>query len=179
MITGSALRLHDRFSQMAGARWTTLQGQELPQQAVQVSQDQGYWNEHLELARDPARGHKIDPATIEEASVAVHAEASGVLRDIQRESTGHSEFTDWESRRWDVKSPISPPPDKEWWVFDSNHEAEVVQHEVSGDEGVLLNLTRCTPQDAAALRQTLLERLQPWESSKVLVLAATASGENP
>jgi hypothetical protein len=179
MITGPALRLHDRFCQMAGARWTTLQGQPLPQQAVTVSQDEGYWNEHIELARDPARGHKIDPATIEEASVAVHAEASGVLRDIQREATGHSEFSDWQSRCWDVKSPLSPPPDKEWWVFDPNHEAEVVQHELSGEEGVLLNLTRCHPGDAAALRQTLLERLQPWECSRVLVLEATASAVKP
>ncbi|MFN8607800.1 MAG: hypothetical protein U0931_09720 [Vulcanimicrobiota bacterium] len=179
MISGPALRLHDRFAQMAGARWTTLQGQEVPQKPVTVSPDEAYWNEHLELARDPARGHKIDQATLEEASVAVHAQASGVLRQVQREGTGHSEFTDWQSRCWDVKSPISPPPDKEWWVFDPNHEAEVVHNEVAGDEGVLLNLTRCNPRDASALRQALLERLQPWESSKVLVLSATAAGEKP
>ncbi|MBS2036659.1 hypothetical protein JST97_16840 [bacterium] len=173
------MRLHDRFAQMAGARWTNLQGQELPQKPVQVSSDESFWNEHLDLARDPARGHKIDPATLEEASVAVHAEASGVLRDVRRESTGHSEFTDWNSRCWDVKSPISPPADKQWWVFDPDHEAEVVQQEVAGDEGVLLNLTRCNSKDAEALRQTLLERLQPWESNKVLVLSATSSGLNP
>lgn len=170
MIKGSALRLHDRFAEMAGARWTTLQGQEVKQSSVQISPEASYWEDHLELARDPARGHKIDPATIEEASVAVHAGASGVLRDVVRETTGHSEFTDWQSRRWDVKSPISPPPEKEWWVFDTNHEAEVVQHEVEGDENVLLNLTRCNPQDAAALRQALLERLDAWQCARVLVL---------
>lgn len=179
MISGPASRLHDRFAQMAGARWTTLQGQELPQQAVAVPSDEAFWNDQVDLARDPARGHKIDPATIEEASVAVHAEASGVLREVKREISGHSEFTDWQSRCWDVKSPISPPPEKEWWVFDPNHEAEVVQHEVSGDEGVLLNLTRCNAQDAAALRQTLLDRLQPWECTKVLVLSATPSAVKP
>lgn len=179
MITGPALRLHDRFAQMAGARWTTLQGVELPQQPVQVSEDESYWGDKLELAKDPARGHKIDPATIEEAAVAVHADASGVLRQVEREKTGHSEFTDWQSQRWDVKSPMSPPPDKEFWVFGVDHEAEVVEHEVQGDENVLLNLTRCNPRDAAALRQALLERLPEWQSRKVLVLAATAPALNP
>lgn len=179
MISGQALRLHDRFAQMAGARWTTLQGAELVQKRVTVSGEDHYWQEKLELARDPARGHKVDPATIEEAAVAVHAGASGILREVQREVTGHSEFTDWQSQRWDVKSPLSPPPDKQFWVFDVNHEAEVVQHEVEGDENVLLNLTRCTAQDAAALRQALLERLEEWQSRKVLVLAATATGVNP
>lgn len=179
MISGQALRLHDRFAQMAGARWTTLQGVELEQQAVAVPEQDGYWQEKLELAKDPARGHKIDPATIEEAAVAVHAGSSGVLRQVEREKTGRSEFTDWQSQRWDVKSPISPPPDKEFWVFDVNHEAEVVHHEVEGDENVLLNLTRCTPRDAAALRQALLEQLDEWQSRKVLVLAATAPGLKP
>ncbi|MBX3165945.1 MAG: hypothetical protein KF760_00980 [Candidatus Eremiobacteraeota bacterium] len=179
MITGPALRLHDRFARLAGARWTTLQGVELPQQSVGLSEDDAYWEGKLELARDPARGHKIDPATIEEAAVAVHAESSGVLRQVEREKSGHSEFTDWQSRRWDVKSPISPPLDKEFWVFDVNHEAEVVQHEVQSDENVLLNLTRCTAQDAAALCQALLERLPDWQARKVLVLAATAPGVKP
>ncbi len=179
MISGSALRLHDRFAQIAGARWTTLQGVELQQRPAGVSGDDAYWADKLDLARDPARGHKIDPATIEEAAVAVHADVSGVLRQVEREKSGHSEFTDWQSQRWDVKSPISPPPDKEFWVFDVNHEADVVQDEVQGDENVLLNLTRCTPQDAAALRQALLERLPEWESRKVLVLAATAPARKP
>lgn len=173
------MRLHDRFAQMAGARWTTLQGVELEQRPAAVSGDKAYWEDKLDLARDPARGHKVDHATIEEASVAVHADVSGVLREVEREKSGHSEFTDWQSQRWDVKSPLSPPPDKEFWVFDVNHEAEVVHHEVQGDENVLLNLTRCTPQDAAALRQALLERLEEWQSRKVLVLAATAPGLNP
>lgn len=170
MIKGPALRLHDRFAEMAGARWTTLQGEEVKQSPVQVSSEDAYWETQLELAKDPARGHKIDPATLEEASVAVHAGASGVLKDVAREKTGHSEFTDWQSQRWDVKSPISPPPEKQWWVFDASHEADVVQHEVEGDEKVLLNLTRCTPEHATALRQTLLERLEPWQTAKVLVL---------
>ncbi len=179
MITGPALRLHDRFAQMAGARWTTLQGVELEQRTVPVSGDEAYWGDKLELAKDPARGHKIDPATIEEAAVAVHADASGVLREVVREKSGGSEFTDWQSQRWDVKSPLSPPPEKEFWVFDVHHEAEVVEHEVQGGENVLLNLTRCTPQDANALRQALLERLPEWQSRKVLVLAATAPALNP
>lgn len=179
MLQGPALRLHDRFSRMAGARWTNLAGQELEQRPASVSSEDSYWQSKLELARDPARGDKIDPATIEEAAVAVHADVSGVLRQVEREKTGHSEFTDWQSQRWDVKSPISPPPDKPFWVFDVNHEAEVVQHEVDGDENVLLNLTRCSPQDAAALRQALVERLEEWQSRKVLVLAATAPGVNP
>jgi hypothetical protein len=179
MISGPALRLHDRFAQMAGARWTTLAGVELEQRTVQVSGQDSYWQDRLELAKDPARGYKVDPATIEEAAVAVHADASGVLRQVQREKTGHSEFTDWQSQRWDVKSPISPPPDKEFWVFDVHHEAEVVHQEVDGDENVLLNLTRCTPEDAAALRQALVERLDEWQSRKVLVLAATAPGVKP
>ena len=179
MISGQALRLRDRFAQIAGARWSTLQGVELEQRAVCVSDQDGDWSDRLELAKDPARGHKIDPATIEEAVVALHAGASGVLREVEREKTGHSEFTDWQSQRLDVKSPLSPPPDKEFWVFDVQHEADVVQQEVQGGENVLLNLTRCHARDAAALRQALVERLDEWQSRKVLVLSATASGVKP
>ena len=167
-LAGFSRRLQDRCHELAGARWTSLQGQSLSERGPALQEDS--WQENLSLAFDPARGQKVDPSTLEEAAVAVHAGASGVLKGLRRESTGHSEFTDWEGKMWDVKSPISPPADAQWWVFDPAHQADVVQGEISGDENVLLNLTRCRPADAESLRQTLLSRLQPWETSRVLVL---------
>jgi hypothetical protein len=174
MTNGSALRLHSRFTQIAQtARWSDLAGAPLGRQPGGATEcgDDAYWHDQLVLARDPARGNKISEASLEEAAVALHAKHSGVLDNPAREKTGGSEFVDAAGQSWDVKSPFSPPPQYPDWIFDAQHHVEVVRHEVSGGERVLLNLTRCTPQDAAAVKQQLIDALSDWDEQRVLVLA--------
>lgn len=170
---GSALRLHSRFTQVAqSARWFDLSGSPLGQRPASAADcgDDEYWHDQLVLARDPARGNKISEASLEEAAVALHAKHSGVLDNPSREKSGASEFVDASGQSWDVKSPFSPPPKYPDWLFDAQHHVQVVQHEVSGGEHVLLNLTRCSDRDAAQVRQHLVEALSDWDEQRVLVL---------
>ncbi len=169
-VKGSAQRLQSRYAELAGARWHTGRGERVPEQSAKVPQDPEYWQDQLHLAIDPARGDKVATDGIEEAVVALHASHHGVLRGIEREATGHSEFTDWQGQMWDVKSPISSPPGSAW-SLDVGHQLQVVKEEVEGDENVLLNLTLCNPVDVALVQAALKEGLSDWESVRVLVLA--------
>lgn len=159
---------------MTAARWVDVAGQPLGHAPAPESSPD-YFEARLPLALDPAKGDKIHKEGIEEAAVAIHADRSGVLHHVRREATGHSEFLDGNGALWDVKSPLSPPADASGWLFDVQHQVDVVRHELDGDEGVLLNLTRCTPEDTRALQGALRQALQPWECKKVYVLSNPAA----
>ena len=103
--------------------------------------------------------------------MAFMAEHYGVLaQPVERETTGYSEFVDGQGRKWDVKSPLSPPPGA-GWVLDVPHQVEKVQEELDRGERVLLNLSRCAPTDAAAVLQGLDQALQGEARARVAVLA--------
>lgn len=123
------------------------------------------------LARDPAKGEALQPGGIEEASVAFMAEHYGVLpQPVGRETTGYSEFVDGQGRNWDVKSPLSPPPGA-GWVLDVPHQVEKVREDLAQGDRILLNLSRCSATDAAAVLEGLDQALQGDERSRVAVLA--------
>lgn len=174
--TSPAARLQSRYLELAtSANWYNLDGQPvgLSPALEGTPTSESYWQDQLSLAIDPARGTKIGQAGLEEAAVAVHAQNAGVLRCPQREKTGASEFVDGRYY-WDVKSPVSPLPGANW-QFDVNHQVEVVKDEIRGKERVLLNLTRCTPEDAEAVRSALVSNLSSWESKHVKVLMKKAA----
>ena len=123
----------------------------------------------LGMISDPAHGGKTNPNTVEEGAVGLWAEANGVVPPLERESTGLSEFTDSQGQNWDVKSPISPPP-HQTWIFDAQHQLEVVRDELQGGENVLLNLSRCNPEDSARVFSLMTTHLQSWEKQRVVIL---------
>jgi hypothetical protein len=123
----------------------------------------------LSMISDPAHGGKINAGSLEEGAVGLWAEATGVVSSLQRESTGLSEFVDFQGQTWDVKSPISPPSHQNW-TFDASHQVTVVQEELDGGENVLLNLSRCNPTDSAEVVELLKHNIKPWEQQRVVIL---------
>lgn len=171
-------RIWQRFQQLAATcAWATLEeggGLAVLCQAHQpadTSDRREIDAKGAALARDPAKGEALQPGGIEEASVAFMAEHYGVLpQPVGRETTGYSEFVDGQGRKWDVKSPLSPPAGA-GWVLDVPHQVEKVHEELARGERVLLNLSRCTPTDAAAVLEGLDQALQGDARSRVAVLA--------
>lgn len=124
----------------------------------------------LAMANDPAHGGKISEGNIQEAVVGTMAIHLKALPDLKRENTGGSEFIDSKTGlTWDVKSPISPMPSDTWWVFDPNHHKEVLSHDMSTGDNILLDLSRCNSADGASLVQLLEKEMTPEEKSKLLV----------
>ena len=158
-------RMDDRF------RWARLEPQGLvatgrPPEPIdnldQVAAD------HVDWSKDPAKGERVDEKSLQEAAVAVLAEHLGVLTDLQRESTGHSEFLDGQQQAWDVKSPVSP--DREGWIFDPHHHLEVLREDLGQGEAILLDLSRLNRSDATSLVSILDQGLEIHERDHVLLL---------
>jgi hypothetical protein len=127
-----------------------------------------------ELAADPARGDKITEAGLEEAGVALTAENLGVFDKLERETTGGSEFQAPDGSKWDVKSPISPPQNQDWY-FSPHHHLNKVRKDLSSGDNVLLNLTRVTPQDRDATLNLFSQEMTCDEKGRLLVLSDAAS----
>jgi hypothetical protein len=122
------------------------------------------------LASDPAKGGKITPGSIEEAAVALMAEKCGVIAaPAVREETGSAEIVDGEGKSWDVKSPLSPPPDAKW-VFDVDHQVVKVRHDLSQGDRVLLNLSKCNNEDTEKVIETMERELTADEKPLIAVL---------
>ena len=123
------------------------------------------------LASDPAKGGKIGPGTIEEATIAFVAEKGGIIPPpVERETTGLSEFIDKDGNTWDVKSPLSPEPGAKW-VFDPNHQIEKIRHDLSQGDRTLLNLSRCNKEDTNTLLNLLKQELTEKERSLIFIIA--------
>jgi hypothetical protein len=122
------------------------------------------------MANDPAHGGKISEGNIQEAVVGTMAIHLKALPNLKRESTGGSEFIDSKTgQTWDVKSPISPMPSNTWWVFDPNHHKEVLSHDMSTGDNILLDLSRCNSADSASLLTLLEKEMTAEEKSQLLV----------
>lgn len=122
------------------------------------------------LATDPARGSWIADTGLEEAAVALTAENLEVFESLRRETSGHSEFQDESGRAWDVKSPVSPPPNQ-GWNYSPHHHLEVVKKDLETGDRILLNLSRVTPEDAGATITVLQENLPCDFRDDLLILA--------
>jgi len=123
------------------------------------------------LASDPAKGGKIGPGSVEEATIAFAAEKGGIIPPpVDREKTGLSEFIDKDGNTWDVKSPLSPAPGDKW-VFDANHQIEKIRHDLSQGDRTLLNLSRCNKEDTNTLLNLLKQELTETERSLIFIIA--------
>jgi len=125
--------------------------------------------QRISLASDPAHGGKVSNSSVEEGAVGLLAETSGLVHGFEREGTGKSEFVDRTGQMWDVKSPISPMPSQKW-VFNAEHQLDLVRKEIEGGENVLLNLSRCNEQDSGSVMSLIAANLKPWEKQRVVVL---------
>ena len=120
-----------------------------------------------ELATDPARGTKLSDMGLEEASVALSAEHLHVFTHLERESTGEAEFRDEHGVAWDVKSPLSPPPEQ-GWAYSPEHQLEKVRKDFGQGDQVLLNLTRVTSADRDATLALFKQSLNSEERGQIL-----------
>lgn len=123
-----------------------------------------------DLASDPARGDKITPMGLEEATVALSAENLHAFTRLEREKTGASEFQAPDGSTWDVKSPFSPPPDQ-GWEYSPEHQLEKVRDDLAQGDNILLNLTRVTPEDRDRTVDYLRQNLPIEERGQVLIFS--------
>jgi len=106
-----------------------------------------------DLARDPARGGKIDPKSEQERAVALGLESRGdVPGPVTRDPTGAADFIDGNGQPWDVKGFNSNfPPNK--GGFDPMVDAGKVDTSLTQGENVMIDTSKMSPSDVAALRQ--------------------------
>lgn len=121
------------------------------------------------LAIDPAKGPKLQVGGVEEAVVAMQAENLHVFQELRRETSGGAEFVDETGVEWDVKSPISAPPDQ-GWELSPHHQLEKVRKDFAQDDKVLFNLTRVSPIDRDRTLKLFKEELTCDERGMLLIL---------
>jgi hypothetical protein len=122
-----------------------------------------------DLATDPAKGNKITDGGIEEAAVALTAEHQMLFSFATRESTGSAEFIDDKGIAWDVKSPLSPPPDQNW-QFSPDHQLVKVRHDLAQGDQVLFNLSRVNDKDRDDTLSLFAHQLTCEERGKIVIL---------
>ncbi len=121
------------------------------------------------LAIDPAKGPKLQLGGVEEAVVALQAENLEIFEHLTREPTGGAEFVDENGVEWDVKSPLSPPPDQNW-QFSASHQLKKVRHDFAQGDKVLFNLTRVNESDRKETLDLFNEELTHNERGMLLIL---------
>lgn len=121
-----------------------------------------------ELAVDPAKGERILEGGVEEAVVALNAQRLGVFEEVSRETSGGAEFEDQDGEDWDVKSPVSPPADQEWY-FSPDHHLKKVRKDLDRGDRVLFNLTRVSSVDRDSTIALFKDELSCDEKSRVLL----------
>jgi len=108
--------------------------------------------EYETLARDPAKGGKINDKTEQERRVGLELEKRGdVPGPITRDPTGKAEFIDAQGNKWDVKGFNSYfRPSK--GGFNLQVDADKVDKSLKEGEKVMLDTSTMTPSDIAALK---------------------------
>ena len=117
--------------------------------------------EYSDLARDPARGTKVDAKGKKERDIALDLERQGklgkVIRDPQAEKG--ADFIDTTTgQKWDIKSPISHPkghtsPKK--GAFSVEKMLANVRKEISRKNKVILDTRRLTKADRKAFKEAI------------------------
>jgi len=104
------------------------------------------------LARDPAQGGKITPKTEQERRVGLELENRGyVPGPITRDPTGKAEFIDAQGNKWDVKGFNSYYRPSEGG-FKLQVDVKKVDKSLNEGENVMLDTSKMTPSDIAALK---------------------------
>ena len=104
-----------------------------------------------ELAKDPAKGGRVDDKTRREAEVALQLEEMGLLAGpIRRDPSGDAEFIDRRGTLWDIKQFHS----ENGW-FDLREAVKTIRGEILAGENVILDTKFLDANDAAALRSVI------------------------
>ena len=108
--------------------------------------------EYETLARDPAQGGRINLKTEQERRVGLELEKRGdVPGPITRDPTGKAEFIDAQGNKWDVKGFNSYYRPSEGG-FRVQVDANKVDKSLREGENVMLDTSKMTPNDIAALK---------------------------
>jgi hypothetical protein len=158
----------NRFLKLENNDWVTVGAESDPWTSQEIS---SAFQRVEALASDPARGNKVTEAGLEEAAVALTAENLHVFPALRREKSGGAEFVDPSGKNWDVKSPVSPPPDQDW-QFAPEHHLTKVRKDFSNGDSVLLNLSRLVPADRDKTLKLFSQQLTENERGSLLVLSA-------
>lgn len=107
---------------------------------------------HLaELARDPAKGGKIIPETVQEARIGRGLEDSGRLSRLRRDPTGGAEFIDEAGQARDVKGYH--------YGFQNGYSLTKamgdIRYSTMSNENVILDTTKMSPNHVAELRSAI------------------------
>jgi hypothetical protein len=171
----SSVKLEDRLEDLEGQKFFQLTCDD---HFTSVSNGFAEWNQKdltaalrrgPALASDPARGNKITEGGIEEAAVALTAEAHEIFETVTRESSGGAEFIDNQGVAWDVKSPLSPPPGQNW-EYSPDHQISRIRKDLSQGDKVLFNLSRVNDKDRDDTLRLLQQELTCDERSQLLIL---------
>lgn len=108
--------------------------------------------EYEALARDPAHGGNVSDKAKQERRVGLELEKrGGVPGPITRDPTGKAEFIDAQGNKWDVKGFNSYfRPSK--GGFNLQVDANKVDKSLREGENVMLDTSKMTPNDIAALK---------------------------
>jgi hypothetical protein len=132
--------------------------------------------EYSSLARDPARGTKVDYKGVKERSIALDLERQGklgkVIRDPQPEKG--ADFIDTSTgQKWDIKSPISHPKGHtsvRKGAFNVDKMIANVKKEISRGNKVILDTRQLTSKDRQAFKDAIhaegLDKSVIWYDKK-------------
>ena len=117
--------------------------------------------EYSALARDPARGAKVDYKGQKERSIVLDLESQGRIGKVIRDPQANkgADFIDTTShKKWDVKSPVSHPkghrsPRK--GAFEISRMMANVRKEIARGHSVILDTRRLTKEDRHSLKSAI------------------------
>lgn len=104
--------------------------------------------QYRDLARDPDKGGKIDPTSLQERSAAISAWQSGQIKGPLVRDTMGGDFIDAKGNQWDVKSFNS----RYSTGFGLPVSADRIDFELGLGERVIVNTENMSASDVAALK---------------------------
>jgi peptidoglycan hydrolase-like protein with peptidoglycan-binding domain len=112
--------------------------------------------EYDNLAKDPARGNKIDTKSIREREIGLALEEKGTLKPpIKRDGTGAAEFIDGDGTFWDIKAFNSNyVPEK--GGFEINTVLKQIKGEIKAGENVIIDTKDLSPEHLNLLKQEVI-----------------------
>jgi hypothetical protein len=106
-----------------------------------------------DLAKDPARGNKMDIKSIREREVGLELETKGKVGKLIRDTSGKAEFIDTTTgKKWDVKAFNSNFAPKGYNLTDA---IKNIKRSIAHDENVMLDTSNLKPSDLAELLEEI------------------------
>ena len=117
--------------------------------------------EYSSLARDPARGKKVDHKGTKERDIALDLERQGLIGKVIRDPQADkgADFIDTTTgQKWDIKSPVSHPKGHHSvrkGAFSVEKILLNVKKEISRENNVILDTRRLTIKDRQTLKDAI------------------------